>query len=325
MPDLIRHIDRVILPFILFLDACWCFGWWTPAFTYGLRGLVYYKITVSGPGSVPCLPSSRVFGCTVHEPLTDLVSSWPDGTILVPGVDDMVSIADAEERERLVPSQTVQPLVACYLESEFAKLGSKNTIPRHRQIELRSGKPWVVDWKHRNYAAAIKATESIYARTPDLTREGGFISVTLTFAEQLGVNALLLPMGRGDDGAHSTNETLDKSNFTQGVSFLFVLIRFVLRFPFGVSVWCYTSTSCTLSLLLFCVRSRARPGRKREWTNEQKQGSYHCWRRREGNPNDVWCTCTFLVCCSGQVPSSAASISLVVLYAASALWIQTAA
>lgn len=41
----------------------------------------------------------------------------------------------------------------------------------------------------------------MYKVKPDLTREGGSIPVTLTFAEQLGVNVLLLPMGRGDDGA----------------------------------------------------------------------------------------------------------------------------
>jgi Cys-Gly metallodipeptidase DUG1 len=43
--------------------------------------------------------------------------------------------------------------------------------------------------------------QQIYNKTPDLTREGGSIPVTLTFAETLGVNVLLLPMGRGDDGA----------------------------------------------------------------------------------------------------------------------------
>ena len=41
----------------------------------------------------------------------------------------------------------------------------------------------------------------MYHQDPDLTREGGSIPVTLTFAESLGVNVLLLPMGRGDDGA----------------------------------------------------------------------------------------------------------------------------
>ena len=41
----------------------------------------------------------------------------------------------------------------------------------------------------------------MYKQTPNYTREGGSIPVTLTFAEALGVNVLLLPMGRGDDGA----------------------------------------------------------------------------------------------------------------------------
>jgi Cys-Gly metallodipeptidase DUG1 len=43
--------------------------------------------------------------------------------------------------------------------------------------------------------------QAIYKQTPNYTREGGSIPVTLTFAEALGVNILLLPMGRGDDGA----------------------------------------------------------------------------------------------------------------------------
>ena len=46
---------------------------------------------------------SGVFGRTVHEPMTDLITILgklvaPNGTILVPGVDDMVSVADDEER-----------------------------------------------------------------------------------------------------------------------------------------------------------------------------------------------------------------------------------
>ncbi|KAF7358799.1 CNDP dipeptidase [Mycena sanguinolenta] len=369
----------------------------TPALTYGLRGLVCFQITVSGPGRDL---HSGIFGRMVHEPMTDLIALMsrlvaPDGTILIPGVDDMVSPADAEERaiydrldysiadvnssagatcsitlsddkvevlmgrmrmpalslhgiegafaesgvktvipakvagkfsircvhvpslykttrianghllffcwpplsrdplavltlltrliihsartalrtrNSLVPPQTpknVEPLVRCYLENEFAKLGTKSKM----EIELMgTGEPWVADYKHWNYTAAIKATEvrflstllpppstlvfpmilrdlplflhlvrSSFApallpapprlrlrqrptrstpRTPDLMREGGSIPVTLTFAEQLGVNVLLLPMGRGDDGAHSTNEKLDKSNYIQGTKLL---------------------------------------------------------------------------------------------------------
>ncbi|KAG5335580.1 hypothetical protein C0989_000969, partial [Termitomyces sp. Mn162] len=102
---------------------------------------------------------------------------------------------------RLVPPQTpelVEPLVIQYLTSEFAKLKSKNMF----SIEnLHGGKPWMADHKHWNFEAAKIATRAVYNQEPDLTREGGSIPVTLTFAESLGVNVLLLPMGRGDDGA----------------------------------------------------------------------------------------------------------------------------
>ncbi|KAJ7834379.1 hypothetical protein B0H14DRAFT_2798608 [Mycena olivaceomarginata] len=251
----------------------------TPVLTYGLRGLVYFKINVSGPGRDL---HSGVFGRTVHEPMTDLIALMgrlvtSAGDILVPGVDDMVSAADAEElalyekldyavadveaaaggkialsddkvqvlmgRMRL-PSLSLHGIEGAFAgpgaktvipakvggkfsirlvppqtpaSSEFAKLGSKNKL----EVELlHDGKPWVADWRHWNYTAAMEATKQIYNKTPDLTREGGSIPVTLTFAETLGVNVLLLPMGRGDDGAHSTNEKLDKSNFIQGTKLL---------------------------------------------------------------------------------------------------------
>ncbi|KAG8934839.1 hypothetical protein FRC03_009505 [Tulasnella sp. 419] len=121
---------------------------------------------------------------------------------------------------RLVPNMTpdnIRDLVVNYIKEEFKKLGSKNKL---EVIDLHGGKPWVADPNHWNYVAARKATEAIYKKTPDYTREGGSIPVTLTFAEALGVNVLLLPMGRGDDGAHSTNEKLDTSNYIEGTKLL---------------------------------------------------------------------------------------------------------
>ena len=44
--------------------------------------------------------------------------------------------------------------------------------------------------------------------------------MTLDFANILGLNVLLLPVGRGDDGAHSTNEKLDTSNYIGGTKLL---------------------------------------------------------------------------------------------------------
>ncbi|KAK1230508.1 hypothetical protein PQX77_006436 [Marasmius sp. AFHP31] len=121
---------------------------------------------------------------------------------------------------RLVPPQTpdnINPLVEKYINEEFAKLGSKNKC----KLEFEhGGKPWVGDISHWNYEAAQRATRAVYGKEPDMTREGGSIPVTLTFAESLGVNVLLLPMGRGDDGAHSTNEKLDRSNFIEGTKLL---------------------------------------------------------------------------------------------------------
>ena len=72
----------------------------TPVLTYGLRGLSYYKVTVSGPARDL---HSGVFGRMVHEPMTDLISLLgtlvtPDGKILVKGVDEMVAEPDEEEK-----------------------------------------------------------------------------------------------------------------------------------------------------------------------------------------------------------------------------------
>ena len=80
------------------------------------------------------------------------------------------------------------------------------------------GKAWVADYTHPHYTAGIKAIKTVYGVDPDLTREGGSIPVTLTFQEVTGKNVMLLPVGAGDDGAHSQNEKLNVSNYINGVS-----------------------------------------------------------------------------------------------------------
>lgn len=120
-------------------------------------------------------------------------------------------------------------LVTFYLEKTFATLQTKNNL---KVEELHAGKWWVASPDHWNYRAAAKAVEGVFGVKPDLTREGGSIPVTLTFQDCLGKNVLLLPMGRGtlqlggggrgklivgDDGAHSTNEKLDLSNYISGI------------------------------------------------------------------------------------------------------------
>jgi len=144
-----------------------------------------------------------------------------EGAFSAPGAKTVIpAMVHGKFSIRLVPNMTpdnVDVIVIKYLQDEFSKLGTKSKLSVEN---LHGGKPWLADPNHWNYVAARKATELVYKQTPDLTREGGSIPVTLTFAEALGVNVLLLPMGRGDDGAHSTNEKLDRSNYIQGTKLL---------------------------------------------------------------------------------------------------------
>ncbi|KAL1931058.1 hypothetical protein VTP01DRAFT_10195 [Rhizomucor pusillus] len=269
-------------------DNYWL-GTTKPCLTYGLRGVSYFHLHISGPARDL---HSGVFGGTVHEPMTDLFAIMsklvtPQGKILVPGIYDMVRpMTDAEQKtydgihfemrelheavgnkinihdevrdvlqhrwrypslslhgvegafyspgdKTVVPAKVVgkfsirtvpdmdpakvTELVQKYVTEEFQKLGSKNTI----KIECsHAGNHWLSSPDHWNYVAAAKAVEKVFNVKPDLTREGGSIPVTLTFQDALDKNVLLLPMGRGDDGAHSINEKLDRSNYINGTKLL---------------------------------------------------------------------------------------------------------
>jgi Cys-Gly metallodipeptidase DUG1 len=125
-----------------------------------------------------------------------------EGAFYAPGAKTVIPASVSGKFSiRLVPDQTpenITTLVEAYLKAEFAKLNSKNTF----SVELlHGGKPWMDDPNHWNFQAAKRATESVYGQTPDFTREGGSIPVTLTFADSLKKSIVLLPMGRGDDGA----------------------------------------------------------------------------------------------------------------------------
>ncbi|CAG8448886.1 15812_t:CDS:10 [Funneliformis mosseae] len=291
LDDLIaREADRYFkcVDAVCISDNYWL-GVTKPCLTYGLRGISYFNITVSGPGRDL---HSGVFGGTVYEPMTDLIILFsklvtPNGKILIPGINDDVAELKDEEMEtyrsiefkleelqsaiesktniydnetqtlqarwrypslsihgiegafsapgvktvlpckvsgkfsiRSVPNMDPDKITACvdkFLREEFGKLGSKNKL----QVECVHGaKPWVSSPDHWNFVAAANAVEKVFNCKPDLTREGGSIPVTLTFQDALNKNVLLLPMGRGDDGAHSTNEKLDRHNYTEGIKLL---------------------------------------------------------------------------------------------------------
>ncbi|XP_030645064.1 cytosolic non-specific dipeptidase-like isoform X2 [Chanos chanos] len=121
---------------------------------------------------------------------------------------------------RLVPDMdpsVAEKLVITYLEKKFAELGSPNKL----KISVDHGtKAWVSDFNHPHYIAGRNAIKTVFGVEPDLTREGGSIPVALTFQEATGCNVMLLPLGSSDDGAHSQNEKMNRSNYVRGTKML---------------------------------------------------------------------------------------------------------
>lgn len=121
---------------------------------------------------------------------------------------------------RAVPNQDpakIEKQVVEYLTKKFAELESPNNMKCYM---AHGGRPWTENPHHEHYQAAARATKHVYKVEPDMTREGGSIPVTLTFQEVTGKNVLLLPVGCGDDGAHSQNEKLDIRNYIEGSKLL---------------------------------------------------------------------------------------------------------
>lgn len=119
---------------------------------------------------------------------------------------------------RIVPNQ-VPAQIEKYVVAHVNKIWEKIPTPNRMKIFMsHGGNPWTEDPNHPHYVAAQKATKKVYNIDPDLTREGGSIPVTLTLQQATGKNVLLLPVGAGDDGAHSQNEKLNVKNYIGGVS-----------------------------------------------------------------------------------------------------------
>lgn len=162
------------------------------------------------------------------------MSRWRDPSLSLHGIEGAFSETGSKTvipkkvigkfSIRLVPHMTpdeVMEKVVNYLNKKWEARGSPNVF---KVICDHGGKPWTEDPNHPHYMAARKATKHVYQVDPDLSREGGSIPVTLTFQEVTGKNVLLLPVGAGDDGAHSQNEKINIRNYIEGVSGFFVKI-----------------------------------------------------------------------------------------------------
>lgn len=121
---------------------------------------------------------------------------------------------------RIVPNQTPEKVEKCvvdYVTKKWKDYGSPNEM---KVYLAHGGSPWMEDPTHPHYNAAVKATKHVYGVEPDLTREGGSIPVTLVLQKATGKNVILLPIGCGNDGAHSQNEKIDIRNYIEGTKLL---------------------------------------------------------------------------------------------------------
>nr|CAI5834770.1 unnamed protein product [Callosobruchus analis] len=121
---------------------------------------------------------------------------------------------------RIVPNQEpkqIEKYVVDYVQKKFQELGSPNNM----KVYMAHGGPtWSEDPTHPHYQAGVKATKHAYGVEPDMSREGGSIPVTMDLQQATGKNVMLLPVGAGDDGAHSQNEKIDVRNYIEGTKLL---------------------------------------------------------------------------------------------------------
>uniref|UniRef100_A0A0M3IAV0 M20_dimer domain-containing protein n=1 Tax=Ascaris lumbricoides TaxID=6252 RepID=A0A0M3IAV0_ASCLU len=121
---------------------------------------------------------------------------------------------------RLVPNmdgETVEKLVIKYLDKIWQQRNSPNS---YRSYQNHTGRYWLTDFKHPHYQCGVRAIKRVFGTTPDYTREGCSIPIALTFEELTGNNVMLLPIGAGDDMAHSQNEKINIRNYIEGTKML---------------------------------------------------------------------------------------------------------
>jgi succinyl-diaminopimelate desuccinylase len=122
--------------------------------------------------------------------------------------------ASAKFSFRLVPHQNPDKIVAGLraLLERIAPRGVTWELLEHHHapgIVMKLGSP--------HMEAAARAIEHGFGKRPVFIREGGSIPIVNVFAEQLGVDTLLLGWGLDDDNTHSPNEKFSLHDFHRGI------------------------------------------------------------------------------------------------------------
>lgn len=123
------------------------------------------------------------------------------------------TMAGAKVSFRLAPNQNPAKIAAAFRDWLTAQdtHGCRWQITEHGQAE-----PVVVPADSAFVQAASRAIQLAAGHTPVMIREGATIPVVADFKCKLGLNTLLIGLGRADDCIHSPDEKLELECFTQG-------------------------------------------------------------------------------------------------------------
>jgi acetylornithine deacetylase/succinyl-diaminopimelate desuccinylase-like protein len=82
---------------------------------------------------------------------------------------------------------------------------------------LQAGLPWRSGLEGPLYAAAERALEGVFGRTPVMAGEGGSIPIVADFERVLGAPVLLMGFGLPGQNAHAPDEWFSLENYRRGI------------------------------------------------------------------------------------------------------------
>jgi len=217
-----------------------------PSITYGLRGLNYYQIELTGPGfynqvanlskaerkALAALPwKKKDFEKAVGAPgycgekgFTTVERLWTRPTLELNGIwggyqgegakTVIPSKAFAKFSTRLVPRQDPQK-IAQLVEKHVRKLLPKTV--RCKFDVLSTGKPWAAPYHDPIFQKAQAALEKGFGKKAVFIREGGSIPFVTQMYDTFKVPCVLIGFGLPDENAHAPDEHIALENYFGGI------------------------------------------------------------------------------------------------------------
>ena len=124
------------------------------------------------------------------------------------------SKAYAKISMRLVPDQDNEEITELF-RKHFESIAPASV--KVKVTELHGGQPAVTPTNSKAFAAASKAFQEVWGKTPIPTRDGGSIPIVALFKEVLGLDTVLMGFGLDTDAIHSPNEHYGVTNYLRGI------------------------------------------------------------------------------------------------------------